>query len=281
MIREAGTISTDDHRRQDVDQAWDTIPHAVADPDQLAVDFGVWTLHVRYARTRSPEDLAALVQEYTGYALSIARRLDRGREQMDDLRQVALEALIKALKGFDPERGLPFAAYATPTIMGAIRRYYRDSGWALRVPRRVHETAASVRAASDRLRIELGRSPTTDEVARAVGLTVEELLEVQEALVARESVPIDASSDDTSQWTVAELGVADSRFELALNRVALKAAMAELTDRERDLVDLYYFQEKTQAAIAEHYGVSQMQVSRWLGFVLRRLRSHMRASEPD
>jgi RNA polymerase sigma-B factor len=241
------------------------------------VPLSVWLLHVRYARSGSAEDLGALVGEYEQYALSLSRRLRRDREPSDDLDQVARESLVVALQRFDCERGLPFPAFATPTILGALRRHYRDHGWSIRVPRKVHELAVPAREAADRLTTELGRAPTPDEVAQELGIETAELLATQQAAAARTPASLDSTAtvDGPSQHEV--IGDDDRNLLVAEDQVVLAQAIELLGDRDRDVIRLYFFEELTQSQIAERYGVSQMQVSRWISSIVKRLRSHMEA----
>jgi RNA polymerase sigma-B factor len=263
----------------DLLQAWRSIPRGNDAEDRgrfPGVDVEVWLLHVRYARSRQPAVRAQLVEEYGGYATALARRLHREGEALEDLIQVALEALLIALERFDPARGIPFPAFANPTILGSLKRHYRDLGWSLRVPRRVHELAVPARDVADRLTMELGRSPTVAEVARDLGVEEETLLAAQEATHARSVSSLDAPMGDGERRSDL-LGSVDSGLARAENRVALAQALDELTDRDREVLALYFFEDLSQSEIAERYDVSQMQVSRWLTASLRRLRSRMPA----
>ncbi|HRW39348.1 MAG TPA: sigma-70 family RNA polymerase sigma factor [Aquihabitans sp.] len=256
-----------------------TIPRgaSAADADrQPAVSPEVWLLHVRYHRWGDAPTLAARAAEYDRYAVSLAVRLQREHESLDDLRQVAREGLIAALRRFDPDRGLPFPAFATPTIMGALRRHYRDRGWAVRVPRRVHEVAMAARRAEEDLTASLGRLPKVDEVAARLRISVDDLLEVQDALHARNAASIDGHIGHDGERRGISLGEPDPRLARADDRVDLREALGQLDDREREVVHLYFFEEWSQAAIGEHFDVSQMQVSRWLSSILRRLRVQVR-----
>jgi RNA polymerase sigma-B factor len=268
----------------DISTAEATIPRGVdrADPGRApAVDEPVWLLHVRYARAAEPAVLAELVDEYQAYALSLARRLHRQGEPLDDLRQVALESLVASLQRFDPSRGIPFVAYATPTIIGAIKRHYRDQGWAMRVPRAAHDLAAPVREATDRLAGVLGRQPTAAEVAADLQVSEKDLVLAQSATRARAMVSLDAPRPGQDGERAFEVGEIDASFALAEGRVALDAALQHLGHRDRTVLGLYFFDNQTQVQIAERFGVSQMQVSRWISSSLARLRSHMTAeAEP-
>ncbi|HEX7133714.1 MAG TPA: sigma-70 family RNA polymerase sigma factor [Iamia sp.] len=272
--------STPDHDAADLTAAEVTIPRGVdrLDPDLApAVDEPLWLLHVRYARAGEPDVLAELVEEYQAYALSLARRLHRHREPLEDLRQVALESLVVSLRRFDPTRGIPFVAFATPTIVGAIKRHYRDRGWAMRVPRAAHDLAVPARDAVDRLTGALGRPPTTAEVAADLQVSEEDLLLAQSATRARAMVSLDAPRPGPDSDRAFEVGEIDSSFALAEGRVALEAALARLAHRDRTVLGLYFFENETQTQIAARFGVSQMQVSRWISSSLARLRSHMTA----
>ncbi len=261
----------------DVVAARGTLPRQLHDAGiSSEVDFDTWVLHVRYARTGDASVRARLVEEYRGYATALARRLHRDGEPLEDLVQVALEALLTALQRFEPERSIPFPAFATPTIVGSLKRHYRDLGWAVRVPRRIHEIAAPARNVADRLTLEFGRSPTVAEVASVLGVAEDTLLEAQEATYARSVSSLDApAGEDGTRMDL--LGSVDPGIGRAENRLALAQALGELTERDRELLDLYFFDELTQSEIAGRYGVSQMQVSRWLTAAIRRLRSRMPA----
>jgi RNA polymerase sigma-B factor len=254
-------------------RAWRTVPRGSSASDDRrtpAVDVGIWAEHVRYARSRHPAVRARLAEEYRGYAVSLARRLHRDGESLDDLIQVAMEALLLALDRFDPDRGIPFPAFATPTILGSLKRHYRDHGWSVRVPRRVHEIAVPARKASDRLTHVLGRTPTPAEV----GVDVATLLAAQEATNARSVSSLDATLGAPERGSAA-LASDDTDILRAENRVALAQALQELTEREREILGLYFFDELSQSEIGRRYEVSQMQVSRWITAALRRLRDRM------
>lgn len=230
-----------------------------------------WSDHVRVARAGCPEALARLVREYERYARSLATRMHRGNEPREDLDQIALEALVMALKRFDPDRSIPFPAFATPTILGALRRHYRDHGWLVRVPRPVHELASALREANERLAATLGRPATDGELTEELGLTPEELRAATTAIRARDARSLDATLDGERSLGD-QLGNDDPELGLAEDRLAASAAFEHLEDRERRLLWLYYIEEKTQTEIAEVLGISQMQVSRLLGAALRHVR---------
>jgi RNA polymerase sigma-B factor len=240
--------------------------------DAPGVDPDLWLLHVQYATRSTPELRNRLVEEYQGYALAMARRMHRDGEPIEDLRQVAFEALLLALERFDPERGCPFLGFASLTINGALKRHYRDYGWLMRVPRRVHELAAPIRRATDSLTTELGRAPTLEEVAAELEIDVETLLEAQEADRARSLGPLSVlTNSESGGFERDTLGARDPGFDRSTDLIDLRRALDDLDERDRELIGMYYFEERTQSEIAAAIGVSQMQVSRLLQSITRRL----------
>jgi RNA polymerase sigma-B factor len=245
------------------------------DPDRSpGIDPAVWLDHVRLARHQDPVVLARLARTYDRYAHQLAQRVHRHHRSSEDADQVALEALVGALLRFDPERSLPFPAFATPHIVGAVRRYYRDHGSMIRTPRAAHDVATAERAAVGRFVASTGRTPTLAEVAAELEMSVELLIEVHLALQARRTVSIEAATEDDRPLDEA-LGRLDRGFALAEDLMALTRAVEPLDDRERDLLHRYFFQVQSQAEIARSLGVSQMQVSRLLAGIVRRLRVAM------
>jgi RNA polymerase sigma-B factor len=264
--------------RIDECRAWRTVPlgEDAADPRRTpGVDIEVWKLHVRYHRTHSRQDLAALVEEYTPYALAIAHRLQRHGEAREDLDQVALESLCASLQRFDPARRIPFAAFATPTISGAIKRHYRDRGWAIRTPRIVHDMAGPVRGAQEQLGAVLGRPATAAEVATELGVEEHVVHTVVDAVAARSVSSLDRPVLESGPTLGETLGQTDRELDLTDSRIALAQAMEILDERDRDVLSLYYVEELSQREISARYGVSQMQVSRWLSSIVGRLRASM------
>jgi RNA polymerase sigma-B factor len=242
-----------------------------------AVDRELWTRHVAYADRHDPRDLDVLVERYSGFATATARRHYRHGEPVDDLVQVSHEALMLALHRFDPERRTPFLAYATPTIVGTLRRHFRDAGWALRVPREVHELARPQRDAIDLLTQDLGRSPTLAEVADLMGVPFERLVAVEQARRARSTASIDGLGVTTSALVEADDSSAAGTAGVE-NRMALHRGLARLDDADVRLLTWYYFEEQTQSQIAQRLGVSQMQVSRLLARAVQRLRPFLSSS---
>jgi RNA polymerase sigma-B factor len=242
---------------------------------QPAVDRDIWALHVRYARHREPEVLQRLVEHYRGHAESQARRHYRRREPIEDLVQVAYEALLLALQRFDPDRRIPFLAFAKPTIVGSLRRYFRDAGWAIRVPRRVHELSSPVRDAQELLTHDLGRPPSPAEIADFIDVTEQEVLEAMTAEDARITTSLDAPDPASGLQADQVIGRSDKGFLGIENHTALRQSLELLSGDDRELLRLYFLEGHTQAEIGEMLGCSQMQVSRLLGSAVRRLRRHM------
>jgi RNA polymerase sigma-B factor len=237
-----------------------------------------WRLHLRLQHRPTPDVLERLVEEHRGMTLGLARRWHRHGEALEDLEQVAFEALVTALRRFECERRLPFTAFAAPTIVGALKRHYRDQGWALRVPRVVHELASPVRAAADTCRARSGTPPTRSQVAEELGVQEETVGFVQQAMEARSSLSLDAPHTPGGQggW---DLPSDEDAVESTTDVIALVDALQALDARSRQLLGMYYFGGLTQSQIAERFGVSQMQVSRWLASTLRRLRTRTGATD--
>ncbi len=204
----------------------------------------------------------------------LARRFrDRG-EPLDDLVQVATIGLIKAVDRFDLERGVEFSTYATPTIVGEIKRHFRDRGWAVRVPRRLQEMRLSLTAATNDLTHELGRSPTVAELAGRLGVGQDEILEGMESLNAYSTVSLDAPEAQADGVARLEtLGVDDPSLDSVDYRESLKPLLAELHPRDRTILLMRFFRGMTQSQIAAELGMSQMHVSRLLTRMLGQLRT--------
>ncbi len=239
---------------------------------------------VEYRRTGSRRLRDALVEEHVGLAEYLARRFaDRG-ESFDDLRQVALVGLLKAVERFEPDRGLRFSTFATPTIVGELKRHFRDRGWALRVPRRVQELHLQLVKVVGTLSQELGRSPTPDEIARRTGTRVEDVLEAMEAGGVYRLASLDAALANEERSSLdlsARLGEDETEFEGVEQREELADLLSHLPPRERRIVYLRFFDGLTQSEIANEVGISQMHVSRLLTKSLESLRSAALAgSEP-
>ena len=241
---------------------------------QPAVDLRIWIAHVAHHRRTRDDAQGLLVEHYRPHAIRLAARYQRHEELRDDLEQVALEGLVLALDRFDPARSLPFLAFANPTITGLLKRHFRDRGWALRVPRRVHEASGPLREAHDQLVQDLGRAPTIDELADRTGFSIEQIEATREAEAARASTSLDATP--TADSAPGELiGDVDPSFGRVDERLAVERAMRHLTPDARELLGLYFEDGLTQAQIASLLGCSQMQVSRRLEQAVAQLRSHI------
>ncbi len=209
------------------------------------------------------------------------RFLNRG-EPYDDLLQVGTIGLIKAIDRFDTERGVEFSTYATPTIVGEIKRHFRDKGWAIRVPRRLQELRISISGATAELTQDLGRSPTVSEIARKVGVSDEEVIEGLESANAYATLSLDAhdSAEDSALSMLDTLGEDDEALEHVENRESIKPLLESLDPREKHILTLRFFRGMTQSQIATEIGVSQMHVSRLLNKTLATLRERL-TEDPD
>jgi len=206
-----------------------------------------------------------------------ARRFRNRGEPLEDLVQVGTIGLLKSIDRFELDRGVEFSTYATPTIIGEIKRYFRDKGWAIRVPRRLQELRMQISTATAELTQELGRSPTPRELADALGCSVEEIVEGIESSNAYSTLSLDASDDhDEGGVSMLELmGFDDTALEHIEIRESLKPLLEALPPREKRILLLRFFKNKTQTEIAEEIGVSQMHVSRLLSRTLSQLRTSL------
>lgn len=221
-----------------------------------------------------------LVEHYYSLAESLARRFDGYGEPLDDLVQVASIGLLKAVDRFDPSRGYRFSTYATPTIIGELKRHFRDRGWAVRMPRKLQENSLRLRSVVAQLSQELRRSPTVQEISEHSGMTAEEVLEASDALDAYSGVSLDApiNEDDDGRTSIERLGGEDDRIDLVEGWADLEPYLLELPERERTILYLRFFQGWTQSKIAEEVDISQMHVSRLLSRTLKDLRKRMGGS---
>jgi RNA polymerase sigma-B factor len=224
-----------------------------------------------FAATRDPHLRDLLVEAHLGLAHQLARRFANRGETHEDLVQVASVALIHAVDRFDPERGFEFSTFATRTILGELKRHFRDKGWAVRAPRRIQELYLELGAATDALTQELGHPPTVPELAARIGASEEAVLEAVEAGQAYRATSIDAP--DRREGTIASrLGQIDAGFDGAEDHQVLVDALGRLPEREQRILHLRYVEGLTQSQIAEQIGVSQMHVSRLLTASIARLR---------
>ena len=226
----------------------------------------------------APRDREELILRHLPLARRLARRYAHSRESQEELNQVASVGLIKAIDRYDPERGASLASFAVPTILGELKRHFRDTRWALHVPRDLQERAQRVEAELDRLTSELGRTPTSGELADAVGIGAEEVVEAREAFSGYDAASLDApafGADDGDDAATAGdmLAVDDPGYAVAEEWATIAPALAELSERERLAIRLRFFEDMTQAQIATRLEVSQMQVSRILRRALETLRA--------
>jgi RNA polymerase sigma-B factor len=234
-----------------------------------------------FASSRDPALRDQLIEAHLGLAEYLARRFANRGEPLDDLVQVASLGLVKAVERFDPERGLEFTTFATPTIVGELKRHFRDKGWAVRVPRRVQELHLRVTRVIDDLATEFGRSPTVQEIAHRAGTTEDEVVEAIDAGSAYRSASLDAgrSDDDESPGLLGQLGEIDPELARAERRAALGPLISGLPEREQVMLYLRFYEGMTQSEIAKRLGISQMHVSRLLSRSLQQLREL--AETPD
>jgi RNA polymerase sigma-B factor len=235
-------------------------------------------LFERWQRDKDPRARECLVERYLPLANRLAARY-RGLagEPFDDLLQVASLGLLKALDRFDPDRGTAFSSYAVPTILGELKRYFRDTGWSAHVPRGAQELALKVQQAEQAVSSRLGRSPTAAELAQYMEVTVERVLDGLEAAAAHHAASLEEPHDelDGEPRSLREvLGGDDPRFEQIDAILTITSAARGLSERERRVLELRFDGELTQSEIAKRIGVSQMQISRILRDAVERVREH-------
>jgi RNA polymerase sigma-B factor len=233
---------------------------------------------VEFARTRDPDLRTELIGAHLGLAVQLAQRFAGRGEPLEDLVQVACIGLIYSVDRFDPERGVEFSSFAIRTILGELKRYFRDKGWAVRAPRKIQELYLELRDTTMSLTQELGRPPTIAEQARATGATEEEVHEALEATYSYRVGSIDRT-EGAEEPVAARIREDDPNFATVDNRSALAPALALLSPRERLILRLRFIEDLTQSEIAKHIGVSQMQVSRLLASSLIRIREALRGQQ--
>ncbi|MDX1510167.1 MAG: sigma-70 family RNA polymerase sigma factor [Nitriliruptorales bacterium] len=229
----------------------------------------------RYRKSRDRGLRNELVEEHQGLAYYLANGYANRGVELDDLRQIAVVGLVKAVERFDPERGVTFATFARPFIVGEMRHHFRDEAWELRVPRSIKENAQRVRSAIESLRAAAGAEPHVEDVARETDLTVDEVLEAMDA----------ARSTRTRRFEEAGPGVAppehlhppadEPGFLDVEGRALISALVDQLDDREQAIVHARFVEERSQSDIAEELGISQVHVSRLLRQIIARLREHV------
>ena len=217
----------------------------------------------------------ALVQRFLPLARQLARRYQRGGEALDDLIQVASLGLLKAIDRFEPTRETAFSSFAVPTILGELKRHFRDKGWSVRVPRDLQELTVRLEPTSDELARELGHVPTLAELAKRLDVSEEQVLEAREAAGAYRAVSLDRPRDDDDEGgdgIGAAFGVEDTGFSEAEDAATVQLLMRVLSEREREVLTLRFSEDLTQAEIGIRIGVSQMHVSRIIRQAIGRLR---------
>ncbi len=231
-------------------------------------------------------DLAAreeLIERYLSLVRSLARRYAYRGEQLDDLVQIGAIGLIKAIDRFDLERGVELTTYATPNIIGEIKRHFRDKGWSVRVPRGLQELNVKVSKLIEQLTVQLGRSPTIPELAKAAGVEEEQVLEALESGRAYSSVSLSTgggSDEDGELDPLESLGTIEHEYEVAEDRAVLAPGFQVLDERERKILHLRFFSGLTQSQIAAEIGISQMHVSRLIRRSLEKIRDEI-AEQPE
>lgn len=228
----------------------------------------------RYKKGGDAEARDQLIMSHLNLVRFLASKFKNRGESLDDLVQVGTIGLIKAIDRFDPDRGLEFTTYATPTIMGEIKRHFRDKGWSVRVPRRLQELSAKVNQVTDELTNELQHSPSVAEIAERLDVSVDEVLEAMESSSAYSSVPLEgggSSDEDEAPSVIDHYATEDADLAASDDRIVLEEAIADFSPRERDVIRMRFVDGLTQVEIAERMGVSQVQVSRLLRRTLRRI----------
>jgi len=239
-------------------------------PDRVATEelFARWQQHGdRPARDE-------LVRRFLPLARKLARRYNGAREPFDDLVQVASLGLVKAVDRYDLDRGTAFSSFAVPTILGELKRYFRDLGWAVHVPRGAQELAVKVEEAHQRLATRTGHAPTVSELAQYLEIEIEDVLDALETARAHHASSLDAPHDDgegESGSVVDTFGAEDPALLLADDRVTVGEAARQLSEREREVLHLRFVDDLTQTQLADRVGVSQMQISRILRRAVARL----------
>ena len=237
-------------------------------------------LFTRWQRHGDRAARETLVRRFMPLARSLARRYGSSSEPFEDLLQVASLGLLKAVDRYDVRRGYSFSSYAVPTIVGEMRRYFRDSGWAVHVPRGAQERALKVRDTQERLTRELGRAPTVNQMAQRLELHIEEVVDALAALQAYEAFSLDARQADGREELASygeSVGADDERYELVELDATLASVLSHLGSHERLILRMRFVEDLTQTEIAARMGISQMQVSRQLRRSLDRLRALTRA----
>lgn len=231
-----------------------------------------------YKQDGDEEAREQLIVSHLNLVRFLAGKFKNRGEPLDDLMQVGTIGLIKAIDRFDPDRGLEFTTFATPTIMGEIKRHFRDKGWSVRVPRRLQELSAKVNQATDDLTRELQRAPSVAEVAERLGASVDEVLEAMESSTAYTSVPLEGvgqDADDDAPSIIDHYASEDGDLASSDDRMLIDDVIRGFTPREQEVIRMRFEQGLTQVEIAEKLGISQVQVSRLLRKVLKDMQERL------
>jgi RNA polymerase sigma-B factor len=223
-----------------------------------------------------------LIEQYMSLVRSLARRYSYRGEQLEDLVQIGAIGLIKAIDRFDLDRGVELTTYATPNIIGEIKRHFRDKGWAVRVPRGLQELNVQLSRLMEQLTVQLGRSPTIPELAKAAGVEEEEVLEALESGRAYTSLSLSVGGgggDDDDLDPLESLGTEEHQYEVSEDRAVLAPGFKVLDERERTILQLRFFDGLTQSQIAQQVGISQMHVSRLIRRSLEKIRETIAEDE--
>ena len=226
----------------------------------------------RYKEDGDMEAREQLVMSHLNLVRFLANKFKNRGEPLDDLVQVGYLGLLKAIDRFDPDRGLEFTTYATPTILGEIKRHFRDKGWSVRIPRRLQELSAKVNQATDTLTTQFQRSPTIQEIADYLDASVDEVLEAMESSSAY------SSENDDAPSVIDRYGSEDNELAFTDDRLVIEEALKGFSPREREVIELRFLKGMTQIEIAEQLGISQVQVSRLLRRTLKKIQDKI---DPD
>lgn len=235
----------------------------------------------RYKEDGDMEAREQLVMSHLNLVRFLANKFKNRGEPLDDLVQVGYLGLLKAIDRFDPDRGLEFTTYATPTILGEIKRHFRDKGWSVRIPRRLQELSAKVNQATDTLTTQFQRSPTIQEIADYLDASLDEVLEAMESSSAYSSVPLEgtgSSENDDAPSVIDRYGSEDNELAFTDDRLVIEEALKGFSPREREVIELRFLKGMTQIEIAEQLGISQVQVSRLLRRTLKKIQDKI---DPD
>jgi RNA polymerase sigma-B factor len=236
----------------------------------------------RYHESGDLQAREKLIEQYMSLVRSLARRYSYRGEQLEDLVQIGAIGLIKAIDRFDLDRGVELTTYATPNIIGEIKRHFRDKGWSVRVPRGLQELNVQLSRLVEQLTVQLGRSPTIPELAKAAGVEEEEVLEALESGRAYTSLSLSVGGgggDDDDLDPLESLGTEEHQYEVSEDRAVLAPGFKVLDERERKILQLRFFEGLTQSQIAQQVGISQMHVSRLIRRSLEKIRETIAEDE--